>query len=54
MEMLIYDQASNTLFSNKIGSVQFNTVLAVTGAIDGSSPGKFYKEIEFKYLHQGR
>lgn len=52
MEMLIYDQASNTLFSNKIAPVQYNATLAITGAIDGSSPGKFYKEIEFEYFQQ--
>ena len=34
---VIYDQPSDSSFSNKIKSVQYNTTLAITGAIKGSS-----------------
>ena len=34
---VIYDQPSNASFSKKIESVQYNSALAITGAIKGSS-----------------
>ena len=33
-----YDQPSNTIFSSKIESIQYNPALAITGALKGSSP----------------
>ena len=38
---VIYDQLSNASFSNKNESVQYNTVLAITGSIKGSSHLKY-------------
>ena len=44
-EDVIYDRAFNESFQNKLESVQYNTALAITGAIRGSSRKKFYKEL---------
>ena len=37
-----------------IESVQYNAVLAITGAIHGSSPEKLYQELGFESLHDRR
>ena len=39
---------------NKIGSLQYNAALAITGAIRGSSKGKLYQELGFEYLSSRR
>ena len=39
---VIYDQPNNSSLSDKIGSVQYNAVLAITGAIRGTSKEKLY------------
>ena len=39
---VIYDQSSNESFLNKIESLQYKVVLAITGAIKGSSHDKLY------------
>ena len=36
-EDIIYDQAYNVSFHQKIGSIQYNAALAITGAIRGTS-----------------
>ena len=41
---VIYDQPNNTSLSDKIESVQYNAVLAITGAIRGTSKEKLYQE----------
>ena len=41
----IYDQPSNTTFSSKIESVQYNAALAITDGIRGSSCKKFYQKL---------
>ena len=51
---VIYDQPSNASFSKKIGSVQYNAALAITGAIKGSSREKLYQEIGLEYLYRRR
>ena len=51
---VIYDQPSNTSFSKKIKSVQYNAALAITGAIKGSSCEKLYQELGLEYLYQTR
>ena len=40
-----YDHLSNDAFSNKLETVQYNTALAITGAIKGTSCEKLYQEL---------
>ena len=51
---VIYDQPSNTSFSKKIESVQYNAARAITGAIKGSSREKLHQELGLEYLYQRR
>ena len=51
---IIYDQPNNTLFSNKLESIQYNASLAITGAIRGTSREKLYKELGLEYLSSRR
>ena len=39
---VVYDQASNYAFCNKLETVQYNAALAITGAIKGTSREKLY------------
>ena len=41
---VIYDRTLNKSFQNKLESVQYNAVLAITGAIRGSSREKLYQQ----------
>ena len=47
---IIYDEAYNKTFHQKLDSVQYNACLALSGDIRGSSRGKLYHELGFKYL----
>ena len=49
---IIYDQAHNASFHQKLGSLQYNSCLAITGAIRGSSREKLYQELGFGSLQQ--
>ena len=40
---VIYDQHYNSSFHQKLDSIQYNAVLAMTGTIRGSSRGKLYQ-----------
>ena len=51
---VIYDQTNNSSLSNKFESVQCNTVLAITGAIKGTSKEKFYQELRLESLRNRR
>ena len=51
---IIYDQPSNSTFSNKIESIQYNCALAITGAIKGTSKEKLYQELGLEYLSKRR
>ena len=42
---IIYDQAYNLSFYQKLESIQYNAALALTGAIRGSSREKLYQEL---------
>ena len=44
-EDLIFDQAYNKSFHEGFGSLQYNSLLAITGAIRGTSKEKFYQEL---------
>ena len=51
---VIYDQPNNSNLSHKIESVQYNAVLAITGAIRGTSKEKMYKELGLESLRNTR
>ena len=47
---IIYDQAFNNSFHQKIESLQYNAALAITGAIRGTSREKIYQELAYRKL----
>ena len=47
---IIYDQAYTASFHQKIESVQYNSALAITGAIRGTSKEKLYDELGLETL----
>ena len=47
---IIYDKPNNMNICKKIESLQYNTALAITGAIRGSSKEKLFEELGFEYL----
>ena len=44
---VIFDQAFNNFFHQRLESIQYNTVLTITGAIRGTPKEKFYQELGF-------
>ena len=51
---MIFDQAYNKSFHEKLENFQYNTALAITGAIRGTSKEKLYQELGFESLqHRG-
>ena len=51
---VIYDQPNNSNLSDKIESLQYNAVLAITGAIRGTSKEKLYQELGLESLRNRR
>ena len=51
---VIYDQAYTASFHQKIESVQYNSALAITGAIRGTSKEKLYHELGLESLGKRR
>ena len=51
---IIYDQAQNESFCEKLESVQYKAALAITGAIQGTSREKIYKELGLESLKNRR
>ena len=51
---VIYDQPYNSSFSDKIDIVQHNAVLAITGAIRGTSKEKLYQALGLESLRNSR
>ena len=49
-----YDQSYKSLFHEKLESIQYNTALAITGPIGGSSSEKLYQELGLKSLQSRR
>ena len=47
---IIYDQVFNNSFHQKIESLQYNAVLAITGAIRGTSREKICQELGLDFL----
>ena len=51
---IIYDQPQNESFCDKTESVQYKTVLAITGAIQGTSRENIYQELGLEPLKSRR
>ena len=51
---IIYDQAQNESFCDKLESVQYKATLAITGAIQGTSLDKLYQELGLESLKSRR
>ena len=51
---IIYDQAYNTSFHQKLELLQYNACLAITGAIRGTSREKLYEELGLESLQLRR
>ena len=51
---IIYDEAFNNSFHQKIESLQYNAALAITSAIRGTSREKIYQELGLESLPQRR
>ena len=47
---IIYDQTYNTSFYQRLGSLQYNAALAITGAIRGTSKEKLYNKLGLESL----
>ena len=47
---VLYDQAFNSAFQNKLESIQYNACLAITGAIMGTLREKLYQELGLESL----
>ena len=45
---VIYDQPDHSTLSDNIESVQYDTALAITGAIRGTSRAKLHQELGLK------
>ena len=45
---IIYDQAYNSAFHDKVDSIQYNACLAIAGAIRGTSTEKIHKKTRFR------
>ena len=51
---IIYDQAYNSAFHDKLESIKYNACLAITGAIKGTSTEKIYQELGLESLKSRR
>ena len=51
---VIFDQAFNNSFHQRLESIQYNAALAITGAIRGTSKEKLYQELGFESLQSRR
>ena len=51
---ILYDQAYNMSFHQKLESIQYNACLAITGAIRGTSKEKLFQEIGLESLQLRR
>ena len=49
---IVYDQAYNASFHQKLDSIQHNAALAITGAIRGTSKEKLYHELGLETLEK--
>ena len=51
---IIYIQAYNSVFHDKLESIQYNACLAITGAIRGTSTEKIYQQLGLESLKSRR
>ena len=51
---VVYDQPQNTSFCNRLESVQYNSCLAITGAMRGTSRKRLYLELGLESLRDRR
>ena len=51
---IIYDQPQHESFCEKLESVHYKAVLAITGALQGTSHNKIYQELGLKSLKSRR
>ena len=51
---ILYDQAFNISFHERLESVQYNACLAITGAIKGTSKEILYQELDLEFLRLRR
>ena len=51
---VIFDQAFNNSFHQRLESIQYNAALAITGAIRGTSKEILYQELGFESLQSRR
>ena len=51
---IVYDQACNSAFHDKLESIQYSACLAITGAIRGISTEKIYQELGLESLKSRR
>ena len=51
---IIYDQTCNDSFHQKMDSIQYNSALATTSALRGTSREKLYQELGLESLHKRR
>ena len=51
---ITFDQAFNKSFHDNLESIQYNALLAITGAIRGTLKEKLYQELGFESLQQRR
>ena len=49
---IIYDQAYNVSFHQKLEFIQYNSALAITGVIKGTSTEKLYSELGLETLEK--
>ena len=53
-EDVVFDQAFNNSFHQRLESIQHNAALTITGAIRGISKEKLYQKLGFKPLQSRR
>ena len=51
---IIYDRTQNESFCQKLESIQYKAVLAITGAMQGNSRNKIYQELGLELLKSRR
>ena len=51
---VIFDEPSNTTFSNRTESTKYNAALSITGSIRGTSKERLYQELIFETMKEGR
>ena len=51
---IIYDKAHNTSFHQNLEKIQYNSALAITGAVRGTSKANLYQELGLESLQKRR